>query len=165
MLFILHVSCFSSSRAAGLLPFILCFWSNASAYREACTSSSSLTTTQPAACACSSWLFSRLCVSHGFMVSVWGQAVINRKIIQQFLGNINCRDIDEKLCFPYSLPTAGADRFYDNIEDMIGYRPSPVIKYCWLYFTPATCFVGLTNIYTTVSFTLPYGRRAASVGS
>ncbi|KAL3061186.1 hypothetical protein OYC64_009397 [Pagothenia borchgrevinki] len=34
----------------------------------------------------------------------------------------------------------GADRFYDNIEDMIGYRPSPVIKYCWLYFTPATCF-------------------------
>ncbi|MBN3317564.1 S6A13 protein, partial [Atractosteus spatula] len=34
----------------------------------------------------------------------------------------------------------GADRFYDNIEDMIGYRPSSLIKYCWLFFTPAVCF-------------------------
>lgn len=30
----------------------------------------------------------------------------------------------------------GADRFYDNIEDMIGYRPFPVIKYCWLFVAP-----------------------------
>ncbi|KAK2834745.1 hypothetical protein Q7C36_015446 [Tachysurus vachellii] len=34
----------------------------------------------------------------------------------------------------------GAERFYDNIEDMIGYRPGPYIKYCWLFLTPATCF-------------------------
>lgn len=45
----------------------------------------------------------------------------------------------------------GADRFYDNIEDMIGYRPTPVIKYCWLFFTPAICFVGFTFIFTTFS--------------
>lgn len=47
--------------------------------------------------------------------------------------------------------TAGADRFYDNIEDMIGYRPNPVIKYCWLFFTPATCFVGLTFLFSSWS--------------
>ncbi|XP_039189400.1 sodium- and chloride-dependent betaine transporter-like [Crotalus tigris] len=33
----------------------------------------------------------------------------------------------------------GADRFYDNIEDMIGYKPWPLIKYCWLYLTPGIC--------------------------
>uniref|UniRef100_A0A3P8VWJ7 Solute carrier family 6 member 13 n=1 Tax=Cynoglossus semilaevis TaxID=244447 RepID=A0A3P8VWJ7_CYNSE len=33
----------------------------------------------------------------------------------------------------------GVDRFYDNIEDMIGYRPGPYIKYCWLFLSPATC--------------------------
>ncbi|XP_039607910.1 sodium- and chloride-dependent GABA transporter 2-like isoform X1 [Polypterus senegalus] len=33
----------------------------------------------------------------------------------------------------------GADRFYDNMEDMIGYRPGPFIKYCWIFFTPVVC--------------------------
>ncbi|KAL0983779.1 hypothetical protein UPYG_G00132700 [Umbra pygmaea] len=31
----------------------------------------------------------------------------------------------------------GAERFCDNIEDMIGYRPSSLVKYCWLYITPS----------------------------
>lgn len=35
----------------------------------------------------------------------------------------------------------GADRFYDNLEDMIGYRPWPIMKYCWLYVTPTVCMV------------------------
>uniref|UniRef100_A0A3Q2PZJ5 Transporter n=2 Tax=Fundulus heteroclitus TaxID=8078 RepID=A0A3Q2PZJ5_FUNHE len=39
----------------------------------------------------------------------------------------------------------GADRFYDNIEDMIGYRPSPVLKYCWMFVTPLICV--LTMLY------------------
>ncbi|CAJ1054832.1 sodium- and chloride-dependent GABA transporter 2-like [Xyrichtys novacula] len=39
----------------------------------------------------------------------------------------------------------GADRFLDNIEDMIGYRPLCVWKYCWLFVTPAIC--GLTLLY------------------
>ncbi|KAF7642988.1 hypothetical protein LDENG_00246880 [Lucifuga dentata] len=33
----------------------------------------------------------------------------------------------------------GADRLYDNIEDMIGYRPWPLMKFCWLYVTPVVC--------------------------
>lgn len=35
----------------------------------------------------------------------------------------------------------GSDRFYDNIADMIGYRPFPFMKYCWTYITPFICFV------------------------
>lgn len=33
----------------------------------------------------------------------------------------------------------GADRFYENIEDMIGYKPLPLIKYCLKYVTPVIC--------------------------
>ncbi|XP_035383929.1 sodium- and chloride-dependent GABA transporter 2-like isoform X1 [Electrophorus electricus] len=33
----------------------------------------------------------------------------------------------------------GADRFYDNIKDMIGYPPIAVLKYCWLFVTPFIC--------------------------
>ncbi|XP_008317991.1 sodium- and chloride-dependent GABA transporter 2-like isoform X2 [Cynoglossus semilaevis] len=33
----------------------------------------------------------------------------------------------------------GADRFYDNVEDMIGYRPLPLIKHCLKYATPLVC--------------------------
>ncbi|XP_016143428.1 sodium- and chloride-dependent GABA transporter 2-like [Sinocyclocheilus grahami] len=37
----------------------------------------------------------------------------------------------------------GANRFYDNIEDMIGYAPCPVLKYCWLFITPLICVATL----------------------
>uniref|UniRef100_A0AAY4AE41 Transporter n=1 Tax=Denticeps clupeoides TaxID=299321 RepID=A0AAY4AE41_9TELE len=40
----------------------------------------------------------------------------------------------------------GADRFYENIEDMIGYRPRPLMKYCWRYVTPTICTVSLSSI-------------------
>ncbi|GAA6090164.1 sodium- and chloride-dependent GABA transporter 2-like, partial [Tachysurus ichikawai] len=33
----------------------------------------------------------------------------------------------------------GANRLYDNIEDMIGYRPLFLIKYSWKYITPLVC--------------------------
>ena len=30
----------------------------------------------------------------------------------------------------------GADRYYNNITDMIGYRPSRYMEYCWKFLTP-----------------------------
>uniref|UniRef100_A0A7N6FJS3 Transporter n=1 Tax=Anabas testudineus TaxID=64144 RepID=A0A7N6FJS3_ANATE len=45
----------------------------------------------------------------------------------------------------------GADRHYDNIHDMIGYRPWPFMKYCWQYFTPAICTC--TFLFSLVKYT------------
>ncbi|XP_030632085.1 sodium- and chloride-dependent GABA transporter 2-like [Chanos chanos] len=45
----------------------------------------------------------------------------------------------------------GADRLYDNIEDMIGYRPLPLMKYCWKYVTPVVC--SATFLFYLVKFT------------
>ncbi|XP_035132191.2 sodium- and chloride-dependent GABA transporter 3 isoform X2 [Callithrix jacchus] len=33
----------------------------------------------------------------------------------------------------------GSNRFYDNIEDMIGYQPLSLIKWCWKIVTPGIC--------------------------
>ncbi|XP_060759013.1 sodium- and chloride-dependent GABA transporter 2-like [Neoarius graeffei] len=43
----------------------------------------------------------------------------------------------------------GVDRFFDNIEDMIGYHPIYVLKYCWLFITPLIC--GITLLYDLIS--------------
>ncbi|XP_047437782.1 solute carrier family 6 member 11a isoform X1 [Mugil cephalus] len=53
----------------------------------------------------------------------------------------------------------GAKRFCDNIEDMIGYRPMILIKYCWLYVTPLVCsgtLVFLILRYTPMRFNNTY---------
>ncbi|XP_078480175.1 sodium- and chloride-dependent betaine transporter-like, partial [Lampetra planeri] len=44
----------------------------------------------------------------------------------------------------------GADRFYGNINDMIGYRPFPLMKYCWRYITPLIIFC--TFIFSIVKY-------------
>ncbi|XP_072027465.1 sodium- and chloride-dependent GABA transporter 2-like [Amphiura filiformis] len=31
----------------------------------------------------------------------------------------------------------GAERFYQDVEFMIGFRPTPWFKWCWMFFTPA----------------------------
>lgn len=41
------------------------------------------------------------------------------------------------------ISTAGSDRFYMNIEDMIGYKPVFFIKWCWMILTPGICAVSL----------------------
>uniref|UniRef100_A0AAY4A8R0 Transporter n=1 Tax=Denticeps clupeoides TaxID=299321 RepID=A0AAY4A8R0_9TELE len=53
----------------------------------------------------------------------------------------------------------GADRFYENIEDMIGYRPRPLMKYCWRYVTPTICtgtFFYLLLRYSPLKFNNTY---------
>ncbi|XP_062288512.1 sodium- and chloride-dependent GABA transporter 2-like [Scomber scombrus] len=45
----------------------------------------------------------------------------------------------------------GAERFYGNITDMIGYRPHPLMMYCWRYITPIVCFG--TFIFSLVKYT------------
>uniref|UniRef100_A0A8C8SAE1 Solute carrier family 6 member 12 n=1 Tax=Pelusios castaneus TaxID=367368 RepID=A0A8C8SAE1_9SAUR len=44
----------------------------------------------------------------------------------------------------------GADRFYDNIEDMIGYRPWPLIKMCWQVVTPGVCLA--TFLFSLIKY-------------
>ncbi|KAG5284400.1 hypothetical protein AALO_G00026300 [Alosa alosa] len=53
----------------------------------------------------------------------------------------------------------GAERFYGNITHMIGYRPAPVMKYCWLFITPTVCMGTLifsTVRYSPLKFSLTY---------
>ncbi|XP_076578065.1 sodium- and chloride-dependent GABA transporter 2-like [Chaetodon auriga] len=63
----------------------------------------------------------------------------------------------------------GADRFYDNIEDMIGYRPFSLLKYCWLFITPLICglllLFNLAHTFTLVVFGYVVGAWATAVGS
>ncbi|TWW62032.1 Sodium- and chloride-dependent GABA transporter 2 [Takifugu flavidus] len=45
----------------------------------------------------------------------------------------------------------GADRFYENIEDMIGYKPFPLIKYCLKFITPLVCLG--TFLFSLIKYT------------
>lgn len=40
-----------------------------------------------------------------------------------------------------ALLPAGADRFMNDVARMIGYRPLPVMKWCWAVVTPLVCVV------------------------
>uniref|UniRef100_A0A8C2UAT3 Transporter n=1 Tax=Coturnix japonica TaxID=93934 RepID=A0A8C2UAT3_COTJA len=63
--------------------------------------------------------------------------------------------IFETLCIAW---VYGAERFYNNIEDMIGYRPWSIIKYCWLFITPAVCLA--TFLFSLIKYTpLTYNKK------
>ncbi|NP_001083451.1 solute carrier family 6 (neurotransmitter transporter), member 13 L homeolog isoform X1 [Xenopus laevis] len=63
--------------------------------------------------------------------------------------------IFETLCVGW---VYGADNFYENVEHMIGYRPTAIIKYCWLFITPAVCMA--TFLFSLVKYTpLNYNKR------
>uniref|UniRef100_A0A3B4Z0K4 Transporter n=1 Tax=Stegastes partitus TaxID=144197 RepID=A0A3B4Z0K4_9TELE len=40
----------------------------------------------------------------------------------------------------------GADRYYGKVKEMIGYRPSPYMKYCWRFLTPSVCGILLFSL-------------------
>uniref|UniRef100_A0A8C0I7Q4 Transporter n=1 Tax=Balaenoptera musculus TaxID=9771 RepID=A0A8C0I7Q4_BALMU len=53
----------------------------------------------------------------------------------------------------------GADRFYDNMEDMFGYRPWPLVKISWLFLTPGLClatFLFSLSKYTPLRYNNVY---------
>uniref|UniRef100_A0A8C5C2T0 Transporter n=1 Tax=Gadus morhua TaxID=8049 RepID=A0A8C5C2T0_GADMO len=61
----------------------------------------------------------------------------------------------------------GADNFYDAIEDMIGYRPNPWMKWSWTIITPALCiaiFVFSLVKYKPLTYNKVYEYPDWSVG-
>ncbi|CAK6961354.1 sodium- and chloride-dependent betaine transporter-like [Scomber scombrus] len=51
----------------------------------------------------------------------------------------------------------GADRFLHNITDMIGYPPVPVLKYCWMFFTPLICWIAILYHLSLPSHLVVFG--------
>uniref|UniRef100_A0AAV2M7J8 Transporter n=1 Tax=Knipowitschia caucasica TaxID=637954 RepID=A0AAV2M7J8_KNICA len=63
----------------------------------------------------------------------------------------------------------GAQRFSNNIADMIGYKPLVLVQYCWLYVTPAVCsgtFIFLLMKHSPLRFnnSYVYPKWAYSIG-
>lgn len=58
---------------------------------------------------------------------------------------------------------SGSDRFYLNIEDMIGYKPVFFIKWCWMILTPGICAVSPTEYTKSEEYEATNSCRLAKV--
>ena len=59
--------------------------------------------------------------------------------------SVSCMNRPNFIGFPI-----GGERFYDDMENMIGFRINPWLRWCWMIFTPIFCLVR-QNIYLSVS--------------
>lgn len=46
----------------------------------------------------------------------------------------------------------GANKWYDNVKEMIGYYPFFWWKLCWMFITPAICFVSCSMQYKLTTY-------------
>lgn len=84
---------------------------------------------------------------------VYGQLMkTNDTCSCQMMRPNECADnTNVKTCWWRTSLSLGADRFYGNINDMIGYRPFPLMKYCWRYITPLIIFVRIQSFIPAMS--------------
>ncbi|XP_066559177.1 sodium- and chloride-dependent GABA transporter 2 isoform X2 [Amia ocellicauda] len=94
-------------------------------------------------------LFSMLCFLIGLLMLTEGGIYVFQ-LFDYYACNGTCLlsiAVFQTICVGW---VYGADLIYSCIEDMIGYRPWPLVGYCWLYITPAVC-TG-TFIYSLVRY-------------
>uniref|UniRef100_A0A8C5FWA7 Transporter n=1 Tax=Gadus morhua TaxID=8049 RepID=A0A8C5FWA7_GADMO len=62
--------------------------------------------------------------------------ILGMSVVSFCVGLIMCTEVTRSC---HSTAGPRSDRFYSNIEDMIGYKPVFFIKWCWMILTPGIC--------------------------